>query len=118
MDHIIIGGVQHPLFFNMKAIESVMAEFHLDDFTQLGETMSTTNISESLKFARYCAYYGIQSGYKKQRDKEQKFPFIDIDDFADAIESFHEIQPAIAKFTEAVQEFFKPREGTSETVGK
>ena len=115
MNTISIGGVHHPLFFNMRAIESIMTEFNLADFAQLGENMSENNIGHSLKFARCCAYYGIKSGYKKQG---QKFPFVDIDDFADAIESFSEIEPVIAQFTKAVEEFFKPREGTSETVGK
>ena len=112
MNTIKIGGVQHPLFFNMRAIENIMAEFNLADFSQLGESMSSTSVAESLKFARYCAYFGIQSGYKKQREK---FPFIDIDDFADAIESFHEIEPAIHAFTKACEEFFKPRK--NETGG-
>lgn len=115
MNTITIGGVQHPLFFNMRAIENIMAEFNLEDFTQLGENMTANNIAHSLKFARACAYFGIQSGCKKQG---QKFPFMDIDDFADAIESFSEIEPVILQFTKAVEEFFKPRQGTSETVGK
>jgi hypothetical protein len=108
MNTILIGGVYHPLFFNMRAIENVMAEFDLSDFTALGENMSSNNIAHSLKFARACAYYGIQSGYKKQGGK---FPFVDIDDFADAIESFHEIEPVIVMFTKAIEEFFKPRQG-------
>ena len=115
MNTITIGGVRHPLFFNMRAIENIMAEFDLEDFTQLGQSMSANNIAHSLKFARACAYFGIQSGYKKQREQ---FPFVDIDDFADAIESFSEIEPVIVQFTTAVEEFFKPRPGTSEAVGK
>lgn len=115
MNTISIGGVQHPLFFNMRAIENIMAEFNLEDFTQLGESMSSNNIAHSLKFARACAYYGIKSGYRKQGDK---FPFVDIDDFADAIEAFSEIEPVIGLFTKAIEEFFKPRQGTSEAVGK
>ena len=114
MNAITIGGVQHPLFFNMRAIESIMAEFNLEDFSQLGENMSSNNIAHSLKFARSCAFYGIQSGCKKQG---KPFPFVDIDDFADAIESFSEIEPVIAEFTKAIEEFFKPKQGTSEVVG-
>lgn len=114
-NNITVGGVQHPLFFNMRAIENIMSEFNLVDFTELGENLSANNIAHSLKFARACAYYGIQSGYRKTK---QPFPFIDIDDFADAIESFSEIEPVVAVFTQAIEEFFKPRQGTSEGVGK
>lgn len=112
---IEIGGEIHPLIFNMRAIESIMAELNMDDFSQLGDSLNSQNIAKSLAFARCCAYYGIKSGYRKCGEK---FPFVDIDDFADAIESFVEVEPAIIAFTQAIEDFFKPKKGSEEIAGK
>lgn len=111
---IEIGGVIHPLIFNMRAIESIMHDLDMADFSQLGDSLNSQNIAKSLAFARCCAYYGIKSGYRKSGEK---FPFVDIDDFADAIESFAEVEPAIIAFTKAIEDFFKPMKG-DESLGK
>ena len=115
MDNKIeIGGVQHPFIFNMRAIESIMNDLDMADFSQLGDTLNAQNIAKSLAFARCCAFYAIKSGYRKANEK---FPFTDIDDFADSIESFSEVEPAIMAFAKAVEEFFKPVKG-EELAGK
>ena len=106
MNHIEIGGVQHPLLFNMIAIESVMDDLNATDFSQLSEHVNSAMISKSLKFTRICAHRGIEAGYRKLK---QDNPFEDIDDLADAIVSFYEVEPAMVEFTKAVEEFFKPR---------
>jgi hypothetical protein len=115
MNHIEIGGVQHPLLFNMIAIEAVMEDLNATDFSQLSEHVNSALISKSLKFTRICAHRGIQAGYRKLK---QQNPFEDIDDLADAIQSFYDVEPAMIQFTKSVEEFFKPRqsEGFIETI--
>lgn len=112
---IEIGGASHPLIFNMRAIESIMSELNMADFSELGDSLNSQNIAKSLAFARCCAYYGIKSGYRKAGEK---FPFVDIDDFADAIDSFAEVEPAIVAFTKAIEDFFKPKKGSEDLSGK
>lgn len=105
MNHIKIGGVQHPLLFNMSAIEAVMEDLNATDFTELSQHINSALISKSLKFTRICAHRGIGAGYRKLK---QDNPFEDIDDLADAITSFYEIEPAMVQFTKSLEEFFKP----------
>jgi len=115
MNHIEIGGVQHPLLFNMIAIENVMDEIHVQNFDELSSHISMATVSKSLKFSRVCAFHGIKAGYRKTGET---FPFGDIDDLADAIQSFFEVEPALQAFTQAVEEFFKPRKKPSAKSGK
>lgn len=115
MNHIEIGGVQHPLLFNMAAIEAVMEDLNATDFTQLSEHINTATISKSLKFTRICAHRGIGAGYRKLK---QENPFDDVDDLADAITSFYEVEPAMIQFTKALEEFFKPLNSDAAKSGK
>jgi len=115
MNHIEIGGVQHPLLFNMIAIEQVMDELDIENFEALTTHITSAAISKSLKFSRVCAFYGIKSGYKKTKES---CPFLDIDDLADAIESYYEVEPALHGFTLAIEEFFKERKKTIAKSGK
>jgi hypothetical protein len=115
MNHIEIGGVQHPLLFNMLAIENVMDEINIQNFEELGLHITSATVSKSLKFSRVCAFHGIKAGYRK---KGEKFPFGDIDDLADAIESYFEVEPALLGFTAAVEEFFKQRKTQGASQGK
>jgi len=111
MQEITIGGKKHPLFFNMVAIERVMQSQDIQNFDQLAT--SGQGVAKSLSFARFCAFYGVQAGYKKIGEK---CPFADAEAIAEEIESLEEISPALAAFTEAVSKFFavSTEEGATE----
>lgn len=115
MQQITIGGVTHPLYFSMLAIEQVFADLQVDDFAKLGSVMNTKTASNSLKFGRACAFAGIQGGYRKIGEK---CPFNNVDDLADEVKAFTELEPAILGFTKAVEEFFKPAEDVAPVQGK
>lgn len=115
MQQIKIGGVTHPLYFSMLAIEQVFSDLQVDDFAKLGKVMSTKTASNSLKFGRACAFAGIQGGYRKIGEK---CPFANIDDLADEVKAFNELEPAIIGFTKAVEEFFKPADDVAPVQGK
>jgi hypothetical protein len=115
MQQIKIGGDSHPLYFSMLAIEQVFSDLQVDDFAKLGKVMSTKTASNSLKFGRACAFAGIQGGYRKIGEK---CPFANIDDLADEVKAFNELEPAIIGFTKAVEEFFKPADDVASVQGK
>lgn len=115
MNQIEIGGVQHPLLFNMTAIESVMEELNAKDFTELGAHINNAMVSKSLKFTRICAFHGICAGYRKEKREN---PFNDIDDLADAVTSFYEVEPAMMQFMESMEEFFKPKKSAGQIKQK
>jgi hypothetical protein len=115
MQQIKIGGASHPLYFSMLAIEQVFADLQVDDFAKLGSVINTKTASNSLKFGRACAFAGIKGGYRKIGEK---CPFADVDDLADEVKSFTELEPAILGFTKAVEEFFKPAEDVAPVQGK
>lgn len=87
----------------------------VDDFAKLGSVINTKTASNSLKFGRACAFAGIKGGYRKIGEK---CPFADVDDLADEVKSFTELEPAILGFTKAVEEFFKPAEDVAPVQGK
>ena len=101
---IVINNQTYPLFFSMLTLEQVMAANKMVDFDSLQESQ---NVSESMKFARDCAFYGIASGMKKIGKKS---PFHSSEEIAEAIESFEDLQPAITAFTESVTGFFQQKE--------
>ena len=74
------------------------------DFESLQQTQ---NVSESMKFARDCAFFGIASGMKKIGKKS---PFHSSEEIAEAVDSFEDLQPAIEAFTESVTGFFQKKE--------
>lgn len=115
MQQIKIGGASHPLYFSMLSIEQVFADLQVDDFAKLGSVINTKTASNSLKFGRACAFAGIKGGYRKIGEK---CPFADVDDLADEVKSFTELEPAILGFTKAVEEFFKPAEDVAPVQGK
>lgn len=89
------------MFFNMSAIENVMSESGMHDFSGFGEN---TGLIKTLKFSRDCAFYGIKAGCKKNNID---FPFKSSEDLGDAIESFEELAPAVELFNKAVGDFFQ-----------
>ena len=101
---IEIENKKYPLFFNMTALENVMVDSGMQDFSQLG---SNKDIFQTLKFARDCAFYGIKSGCK--RDKIE-MPFESSEDLGDHIESFADLEPAIEAYNKAVGSFFQKKE--------
>lgn len=115
MTEVKLGGVTHPLYFSMLAIEQVLAELKIEDFSQLGLVMDSQSVAKSMKFGRVCALAGIQSGYRKAGEK---CPFVTSDDLADAVDHFIELEPAILAFSEAVQQFFKPADDVAPVTGK
>lgn len=104
---IIINNQTYPLFFSMLTIEQVMSANKMVDFDALQDTQ---NVSESMKFARDCAFYGIASGLKKVGKKS---PFHSSEEIAEAVESFDDLQPAIDAFTQSVTGFFQKKEAKS-----
>jgi hypothetical protein len=88
----------------MLTIEQVMSANKMVDFESLQETQ---NVSESMKFARDCAFFGIASGLKKIGKKS---PFHSSEEIAEAVDSFEDLQPAIEAFTESVTGFFQKKE--------
>lgn len=100
---ITINGKEYNLFFNLTAIESIMQESNMKDFSGFGDKKEFV---ESIKFARDCAYFGIKAACK--RDKVE-MPFTSSEDLGDHIESFDDLAPAIELFTKAVGDFFQPR---------
>jgi hypothetical protein len=101
---IVINSQTYPLFFSMLTIEQVMSANKMVDFESLQETQ---NVSESMKFARDCAFFGIASGLKKIGKKS---PFHSSEEIAEAVDSFEDLQPAIEAFTESVTGFFQKKE--------
>lgn len=81
-----------------------MAANKMVDFESLQQTQ---NVSESMKFARDCAFFGIASGMKKIGKKS---PFHSSEEIAEAVDSFEDLQPAIEAFTESVTGFFQKKE--------
>jgi hypothetical protein len=47
-----INGKKYPMFFNMIAIESVMVDSGMQDFSGFGDN---TGLIKTLKFSRDCA---------------------------------------------------------------
>ena len=88
----------------MLTIEQVMSANKMVDFESLQQTQ---NVSESMKFARDCAFFGIASGLKKIGKKS---PFHSSEEIAEAVDSFEDLQPAIEAFTESVTGFFQKKE--------
>ena len=88
----------------MLTIEQIMAANKMVDFESLQQTQ---NVSESMKFARDCAFFGIASGMKKIGKKS---PFHSSEEIAEAVDSFEDLQPAIEAFTESVTGFFQKKE--------
>jgi hypothetical protein len=101
---IVINNQSYPLFFSMLTIEQIMAANKMVDFESLQQTQ---NVSESMKFARDCAFFGIASGMKKIGKKS---PFHSSEEIAEAVDSFEDLQPAIEAFTESVTGFFQKKE--------
>jgi len=101
MQEIQIGDKKHPLFFNMVAIERVMQGADVQDFDQLAQ--SGQGLAKTLSFARLCAFYGIQAGYKKIGEK---CPYKDAEELAEDVTALSEVSPALNAFTEAVSKFF------------
>jgi hypothetical protein len=101
---IIINEKTYPLFFSMITIEQIMAANKMVDFEAL---QANQNVSESLKFARDCAFYGIASGLKKEGKKS---PFHSSEEIGELISSFDDLQPAIDAFTHSVTGFFQKKE--------
>jgi hypothetical protein len=97
-----INGKKYPMFFNMIAIESVMIDSGMQDFSGFGDN---TGLIKTLKFSRDCAFYGMKAGCKKNGRIE--FPFKTSEDLGDSIESFEQLAPAVELFNKAVADFFQ-----------
>jgi hypothetical protein len=72
MSHIIIGGVQHPLLFNMNSLRNVMQLAGMENFADLN---LQKDLAKSMDFALSCAFYGILEGYEAD-GKKTPYPTI------------------------------------------
>lgn len=108
MDHITIGGVQHPLLFNMNALRNVMQLAGMENFADLS---LQKDLAKSMDFALACAFYGILEGYEADG---KKTPFATVQKLGSSIKRFTELSPALDSFTQAVTDFFS----TDEPEGK
>ena len=100
---IILNNQTYPLFFSMATIERIMLANKMTDFAKLAET---PNMAESMKLARDCAFFGAQSGCRKNKID---FPYTSSDDIAEVIESFNDLEPALNGFTVAIESFFREK---------
>ena len=105
---IKIGGVQHPLLFNMNSLRNVMQLAGMESFADLN---MQKDLAKSMDFALACAFYGIVEGYEAQG---KKTPFASVQKLGAAITKFSELSPALDAFTQAVTDFF----ATDEPEGK
>lgn len=108
MNHIIIGGVQHPLLFNMNSLRNVMELVGMESFADLS---IQKDLAKSMDFALACAFCGIIEGYEAQGEKT---PFASVQKLGAAVKRFTELTPALDGFTAAVTDFF----ATDEPEGK
>ena len=108
MNHIIIGGVQHPLLFNMNSLRNVMELVGMESFADLS---IQKDLAKSMDFALACAYYGIIEAYEAQGEKT---PYSSVQKLGAAVKKFTELSPALDGFTAAVTDFF----ATDEPEGK
>ena len=108
MNHIIIGGVRHPLLFNMNSLRNVMELVGMESFADLS---IQKDLAKSMDFALACAFYGIIEGYESQGEKT---PFTSVEKLGASVKRFTELTPALDGFTAAVTDFFS----TDEPEGK
>jgi hypothetical protein len=104
MNHIEIGGVQHPLLFNMNAIKNVMQVAGMENFNDL---TIERDLGKSMDFALSCAFYGILEGYE---DQDKETPFKSPTKLGAKIKRFTELSPALDAFTQAATDFFSSDE--------
>lgn len=105
---ITIGGVQHPLLFNMNSLRNVMELVGMESFADLS---LQKDLAKSMDFALACAFYGILEGYEAQG---KSTPFASVQKLGSSIKRFSELSPALDGFTAAVTDFF----ATDEPEGK
>jgi hypothetical protein len=108
MNHIEIGGVQHPLLFNFNSIREIMQIAGMENFSEL---TAQRDLGKSMDFALQCAFYGILEGYES---REEKTPFKTIQKLGASLKRFSELSPALDGFTQAINDFFE----SDETEGK
>ena len=100
MNTITIGGVQHPLFFNMNSLSNIMAHVGMDSFADLQKSM---DLAKSMDVAITCAFYGISEGYEM---KKEQSPFQTEIEIARLVTKYTELMPALNGFTQAISDFF------------
>lgn len=101
---IKIGGVQHPLLFNMNSLRNVMQLAGMENFADLN---MQKDLAKSMDFALACAFYGIIEGYEA---KGEKTPFASVQQLGAAVKKFSELAPALDAFTAAITDFFSSEE--------
>jgi len=101
---IKIGGVQHPLLFNMNSLRNIMQVAGMETFADLS---IQKDLAKSMDFALHCAFYGILEAYENEG---KQTPFPTVQKLGASLKKFHEISPALEGFTTAVNEFFAPAE--------
>ena len=104
MNHITIGGVQHPLLFNMNSLRNVMQLAGMENFADLN---LQKDLAKSMDFALACAFYGIVEGYESEG---KKTPYTSVQKLGAAVKKFTELSPALDGFTAAVTDFFSTEE--------
>lgn len=109
MNHIEIGGVQHPLLFNFNSLRNVMEVAGMHDFSELKDIK---NLADSLDFALNAAFFGIVEGYAA---KDEESPYLTPQKLGAQITRLSQLQPALNGFTAAVGEFFKSDEPAKKT---
>lgn len=100
MNTITIGGVHHPLIFNMNSLRNIMAHIGMESFEDLQKQL---NIAKSLDLSITCAFYGICEGYES---KGEPMPFKDEIEIARQITKYTELMPALNGFTKSITDFF------------
>ena len=101
MNHIEIGGVQHPLLFNFNSIREIMAVAGMENFADLSVKR---DLGKSMDFALQCAFYGILEGYEAH---DEKTPFPTIQKLGASVKRFSELSPALDGFTQAMNDLFE-----------
>jgi hypothetical protein len=104
MNTITIGGVQHPLIFNMNSLRNVMAHIGMESFEDLQKHL---NIAKSLDLSVTCAFYGMYEGYES---KGETMTFKDEIEIARKITKYTELMPALNGFTKSITDFFETEE--------
>lgn len=107
---IEINGVVLPLHFGMETLETVIDAMGVEEVPELS-TMFNGPMIGRFKLARCAAYYGIKTGC---RFEKIEFPWSDIEQFGDELESFHDLTPAVELLAEKIADFFTKRGAASE----
>lgn len=101
---IKVGGVQHPLLFNMNSLRNIMEVAGMETFADLN---IQKDLAKSMDFALSCAFYGILEAYENEGKLS---PYPTVQKLGADIKKFQDIAPALEGFTASITDFFAPAE--------